>query len=56
MASRMYTCKPREYFRRSVVARSSEQSLEQSEDNSVDILRKDLDDHEPVSTSRLIYP
>ena len=47
MASRTY--KPGEYFRRSVVAKSSEQSSEQSEDNSVDISRKDLDDHEPQS-------
>ena len=48
MASR--ACKPGEYFRRSVVAKSCEQSLKQSEDNSVDISRKDLDDHEPEST------
>ena len=33
----------REYFRRSVLAKSFEQSSEQSEDNSVDISRKDLD-------------
>ena len=46
LASRGY--KPGEYFRRSVVAKSSEQSSEQSEDNSVDISRNDLDDHEPV--------
>ena len=30
------------------MAKSSEQSSEQSEDNSVDISRKDIDDHEPV--------
>ena len=46
MASRAY--KPGEYFRRSVVAKSSEQSLKQSEDNGVDISKKDIDDHEPV--------
>ena len=46
MASRVD--KPGEYFRHSVVAKLSEQSSEQSEDNSVDISRKDLDDHEPV--------
>ena len=37
-ASRAY--KLGEYFRRSVVAKSSKQSSEQSEDNSVDISRK----------------
>ena len=48
MASR--ACKPEEYFRRqSVVAKSSKQSLKQSEDNSADISRKDPDDHEPES-------
>ena len=41
-------CKPREYFRRSVLAKSFEQSSEQSEDSSVDISRKDLDDDEPI--------
>ena len=46
MTSRTY--KPGEYFRRSVVAKWFEQSSEQSEDNSVDISRKDLDDDEPV--------
>ena len=46
MASRKY--KPGEYFRRSVLAKSFEQSSEQSEDNSVDISRKDLDGDEPV--------
>ena len=40
--------KPGEYFRRSAVAKSSEQRSEQSEDNSVDISWNDLDDHEPV--------
>ena len=34
--------KPGEYFRRSVLAKPFEQSSEQSEDNSVDISRKDL--------------
>ena len=43
------TYKPGEYFSCPVVAKSSEQiSLELSRDNSVDISRKDLDDHEPV--------
>ena len=46
MASR--THKPGEYFRRSVPAKSFEQSSKQSEDNSVDISQKDLDDDEPV--------
>ena len=46
MASRAY--KPGEYFLFSVVAKSSVQGSEQSVDNSVDISRKDLDDHEPV--------
>ena len=46
MASRKY--KPGEYFRCSVLTKSIEQSLEQSEDNGVDILRKDLDGDEPV--------
>ena len=46
MASRAY--KPGEYFRRSVLAKSFEQSSEQSEDNSVDISRKDLANDEPV--------
>ena len=46
MASRAF--KPEEYFRRSVLAKSFEQSSEQSEDNSVDISRKYLDDDEPV--------
>ena len=46
MASRAY--RPGKYFRRSVLAKSFEQSSEQSEDNSVDISRKDLDDDEPV--------
>ena len=46
MGSRAY--KPGEYFRRSVLAKSFEQSSEQSEDNSVDIARKDLDDDKPV--------
>ena len=41
-------CKPGEYFRRSVLAKSFEQSSEQSEDNSVDILRKDVDDDESI--------
>ena len=40
--------KPGEYFRRSEVAKSSEQSSEQPEDNNADIPRKNLDDHEPV--------
>ena len=40
-------CKPGEHFRRSVLAKSFEQSSEQSEDNSVDISRKDIDDEEP---------
>ena len=31
-----------------MLAKSFEQSSEQSGDNSVDISRKDLDDHEPV--------
>ena len=46
MASRKY--KPGEYFRRSVLAKSFEQSSEQSEDNSVKISRKGLDGDEPV--------
>ena len=46
MASRAY--KLGDYFRRSVVAKSSEQSSAQSEDIKVDISRKDLDDHESV--------
>ena len=46
MASRAY--KPGEYFRRSVLAKSFEQSSEQSEDNSVDTSRKYPDDDEPV--------
>ena len=46
------THRPGEYFRRFVVAKSSEQSSEQSEDNSGDISRKDLDDHEPGSCRR----
>ena len=43
MASRAY--KAGEYFSRPVVAKLSS---EQSKDNSADISRKDLDDHEPV--------
>ena len=46
MASHEY--KPGEYFRSSVLAKSFEKSSEQSEDNSVDISRKDLDGHEPL--------
>ena len=46
MASRAY--KPGEYFRRSELAKSFEQSLEQSEEDSVDISRKDRDEDEPV--------
>ena len=46
MASR--ADKPGEYFRRPVWAKSFEQSSEMTEDNSVDISRKDLDDDEPV--------
>lgn len=46
MASRAY--KPEEYFRRPVVAKLFEQSSKQSEDNSVDISKKDIDDHELV--------
>ena len=44
MASRAY--EPGEYFCRSVVAKLSEQSSEQSEDNSIDISREDLDDNQ----------
>ena len=40
--------KPWEYFRSSVLAKSFEKSSEQSEDNSVDISRKDLGGHEPL--------
>ena len=47
MASRAY--KQGEYFRHSVLAKSFEQSLEQSEDNSVDISRKDLDNDNQLS-------
>ena len=50
MASRKY--KSGEYFRRSVLAKSLEHSSEQSEDNSVDISRKDLDGDEPVVDER----
>ena len=46
MASHEY--KPSEYFRSSVLAKSFEKSSEQSEDNSVDISRKDLGGHEPL--------
>ena len=46
MASSKY--KPGEYFRRSVLTKSFEQSTEPSEDNSVVISRKDLDGDEPV--------
>ena len=46
MASPKY--KPGEYFRCSVLTKSIEQSSEQSDDNGVDILRKDLDGDEPV--------
>ena len=46
MASRAY--KPGEYFLPSVPAKSFEHSWEPSEDNSVDISRKDLDYDEPV--------
>ena len=46
MASRAY--KAGESFSRPVVAKLFEQSSEQSKDNSADISRKDLDDHEPV--------
>ena len=41
--------RPREYFHCSV-AKLSEQSWEQSKDNSVDISRKDLDDHNQLSS------
>ena len=44
----LHAYKPGEYFCRSVVAKSSEQSLKQLKDNSIDILKKDIDDHEPV--------
>ena len=50
MASRKY--KHGEYFRRSVLAKSFEHSSEQSEDNSVDISRKELDGDEPVVDER----
>lgn len=48
MASRAY--KRGEYFRRSVLAKSVEKSSEHSDDNSVDISRKDLDDDNQLST------
>ena len=47
----LHACKPGEYFRRpvvTVVAQLSEKNSEQLEERTVDISRKDLDDHEPV--------
>ena len=52
MASRAYIYKTGQYFCRSVMAKSSEQSSEHSENNSVYISRKDLDDHKPVVDER----
>ena len=50
MASPKY--KSGEYFRRSVLAKSFEHSSEQSEDNSVDISRKELDGDRRVVDER----